>query len=170
MHCNRNTASIGADPIQVTVNGVTYDVTFSNDASCTTVFSPCDSASVFTFTNPSDAAEAFMQIDIHVGLTGTALGHPFAAHLPSHGSELMLIPYSADESFVFVLLSVYSGDSGLFPLGPSQGDVSQGGPNFHYVIFNKVTSVPEPGTLILLGLGLLGLLGLRKRRKAQINM
>lgn len=153
------------------VDGALYDVTFV-EGSCFTLFDECDEASDFPINDEATARAAgqalldqvfidsvFGEFDSDPSLTGVC-------NLPD-GCQL-IIPFAVDRNLVSWILSVNGPDESLDNLFdgtiPKRNDTSEA-PFAAYAFFSRTsTSIPEPSTLLLFGLGLVGL-GLTSRRR-----
>ena len=180
---------IGAD--DVLVNGSLYDVIF-RDGTCVLLFSGCDEASDFTFqTGPEANAASQALVDqvfggddifdrepgatkgIDIGPKGLILTVIYVPHIIEpeiYGDVIFGIARNMgyfdwqwveereeDHVDCGVLGCIMSGDFANLDSTFQSG--------FTYAQWTPITSVPEPGTLALLSIGLAGM-GIARRRKA----
>jgi len=81
-------------------------------------------------------------------------------------SQYLLGPYTTPVSIVDQSGTLIAGDAYDFSIQayPGQLDSTHGDWSFNLLVGSAASSVPEPGTMALLGCGLLGLAGLRRRK------
>jgi hypothetical protein len=155
----------------VDVGGTLYDVTFQ-DGTCFALFSGCDNAAAdFAFQTQADAEAASAALLAQVLLDGSGGSFDTNPALTRGCTNVTqcygYTPYSAGGP-VFAtgaFLNTPGVDTAAlvgFPLVTADTSILD---NVTFSIWRRAVSVPEPGTLALLGLGLLGL-GATRRRKA----
>ena len=160
----------------VNVNGTLYDVTFV-DGTCIDLFSGCDEQSDFVFSTPAEAQAAILALFDQVFLD-TPLGAFDSSPDLTAGCESALgcgtfIPYALEQfqfgtlfwsAFLENTSAIDDGSGVLFALGPDFFDRSLD-TRSNFAAFTPVTSIPEPATLALFGLGLIGLAATRRRAR-----
>ncbi len=160
----------------VDVAGTLYDVTFV-DGTCSALFSGCDDASDFTFQTGAAvmaaAAALFDQVLIDTPPFLFDTNPALTAGCGSTRGCLTLIPFNIFSPFIVRAGEVVNGrntslDFRIRDIGPG-GDTT-GSPFFNFAQFTASASVnqapvPEPGTILLLSSGLLGLAGYRWQQR-----
>ena len=102
------------------------------------------------FQTTTDTGVGFTSAGLHVAFTLTAAQAYSVAITPNGGATTILNGTFLTAATNFDHIELYNNFAG--PTSTNNG------------FFNRVQVIPEPGTLGLLGLGLAGLLGLRRRR------
>ncbi|MGE0592418.1 MAG: PEP-CTERM sorting domain-containing protein [Vicinamibacterales bacterium] len=152
----------------VSVNGMLYDVTFV-DGSCVGLFSGCDAPADFTFTTQLDAEAAAQALldQVFLDLAAPDLFDTEPEFTAGCGSALrcdVWIPFApgATVDFAAAINEAFeAGDVvGSFFINPA----TDTGP-IEDVVWAQFTAVPEPGLLLLTGLGLAAVLVRRRRRE-----
>lgn len=163
---------IGAQ--NVDVNGTLFNVTF-RDGSCASLFDGCDSASDFSFQSESDALAATLAlfdqvlidgpdgnfdtgIDDILGCTSNLICQSFIPFSLSSSGDVQL--YFVDNRVtanITTSVGIQPIDLDTIPLTSV---------NFVQFALVDTIAVSEPATLLLFGIGLVGLTGMRRRRIA----
>lgn len=109
---------------------------------------------------------SFVRPIIRAGVTGVALPQWSAHALDANGVELGVVGESARSIFVDIPAASFT------LTGPNIASVRFDANAFNFAAFSsmpfdnfEITSVPEPGTLVLAGAGALGLVGYRRWRR-----
>ena len=150
----------------VVVAGATYNVEFVA-GTCIELFSGCDEVGDFTFQDAA-SAEAAANALLSSVFTGIYDTDPSRTFNCTANGCFVLTPFNFIEFpgpilnvLLFTAFNTATDDNtALQSLAPSD-DLVQ----FPDIVYARWTSVPEPGSLALLGLGLAGL-SLSRRRKA----
>ncbi len=154
----------------VRVGGTLYDVMFV-DGTCIDVFGGCDTGSDFKFATFEDAAAAANALLGQVFVdapVGNFDGHP----------ELTLGCTDPSQCFAAIPTGITTAGGVVFGAVAYNSPAGKLLTNFNFLTdfdtsndaqavwaeFTAAQPVPEPGSVVLLGSGLLGLLGLRQRR------
>ncbi len=165
---------------EVDVAGTLYDVTFV-DGTCTAIFNGCDATNDFEFQTQTGATAAAQALLDHVFIDNPN----FSSLLPDSRPERttgceslfrcnVLIPFHFSPGSIRTAVaqnySVESFDvaSNQSPIHPSGTDTTRYATWVHADFTRSsapITSTPEPGTMILLSTGLLGLAGYRWQQR-----
>jgi hypothetical protein len=144
---------------------IDYRVTeYSGDTELTAFTSPATAwAAAFDFDPSLVTLVSFAFPPVIVQGGGTAIGTMFGSSGPGQFSSSGFSTTGLPDPFVFGTATLMGGDGPAFVTmtSSSLGAAGQPDQNFGPRAFAEV--VPEPGTFVLLGLGLAGLAGLRRR-------
>lgn len=161
----------------VDVNGTFYDVTFL-DGSCNSLFNGCDTNSDLPFfslsaTEVAAASNAllntvfidgpFGQFDSNPQLTNGCTTSPCAIVFPLSLASIV----APTEIVIQVVRNFSSTGTDFFEIAQQQNslDLAQvSGATFAVFALATTSTIPEPGTLVLFGLGLVGLGFVRRKR------
>ena len=162
----------------VDVGGLLYDVEFVDD-SCVDLFSGCDSDTEFVFDTWGEATVASQALLDQVLLNSAAGWFNMDPELTfgcffDHAC-LIFTPFSSSFSPSGVSASVAKNWEGGFApnevsiavVQPSSDFLDAGGKV--YAVWNRVSAVPEPSTVLLMSISLLGLL-INRRSANKINI
>lgn len=157
----------------VLVDGTLYDVRFL-DGTCITLFSGCNESSDFVFNTESKADLAAQALSTQVftdtvGLFDSEPTLTAGCELPFRDICRIATPYQNLGSIVDA--GLFDNTSPKYPNGFALGsfDISA---NFQlyndyvYAVWSPSNVVSEPGTVILLSLGIVGLLVSRQRKQS----
>jgi hypothetical protein len=156
----------------VNVGGTLYDVQFL-DGSCISLFTGCDATDDFAFATRADAGIAAQALldqvftDTNLGQFDSDVDQTNGCTNSGLGFCSVFSPYETGLSGVAVVdvenFFLEDADQiGDLPIPPDFDSTPN--PAYTFAVWS-LASVPEPGTLGLLGLGLLGL-GLTRRQRA----
>lgn len=154
----------------VDVDGALYNVEFL-DGTCIALFSGCDSRSDFTFTSSSAATAASnalfnsVFLDSALGLfdsnpaltAGCSIVNLCGAYTPYHVTANGRVSNN-------VAINTPGSDQTLKAFPPANWNSKDSGTTV-YAKWNLATSIPEPGTVMLLSLGIAGLAFSRSKKK-----
>ena len=161
----------------VSVNGIMYDVSFVDDSAENLFLT--DQGFVFTFKNSLDAQIAGWALEDQV-MTGIYDSHPYLIY-GIEQTDLqyakLLIPYTLIEQDYpampanegDILAIAHTNDYSERPDGNgwvwlNPGEDTTQIDNMVWTIWAEATSVPEPGTIVLIGLGFLSIAGIGRTR------
>jgi len=165
----------------VDVNGVLYDVSFQ-DGTCPELYNGCDQDSDFPFSNPQNDVTLGLAANLAL-LDQVLIDSPLGAFdsapeltngcFATDGCQLNTPLFLSQGGTGLGILWIFNRDDNDVDTGTGSGggsvafDTSIGFPDSNvYVIWSQSSAVPIPATIWLFGSGLLGLVGVARRKKA----
>ena len=154
-----------------------YDVAFK-DGTCIALFHGCDAPSDFPFDwGTAIAASTVLMTDVFMGTFDTQPRLIQGCNSSANTSNQCYVytPWGFDATFLYAIaahnMALESGDGVLTDTRYVQAGDSSFAPTLTYAVWtvsadqgSPSSTVPEPSSLVLLGVGLAGLMGVRQRK------